>query len=321
MFPARSFTATGGTLTLASSKTFSLAAGTVVKADHGSVLTVQGTLRSVGSAGAPVVFTSVDDPTAGGASGDGEPTIGDWSGIAAASGAVLDLSHTRLGWAAAAVQFSGDSERLADTTIDHSDTAVAVTSGAVSLRGSVKDSRRGVAAYDWNTNCTVDAAYVDWGPAGPLSGGSPALVCGAVTVTPWPPVSDSGSLNLWAVGNCSPTASPEAELAAAKARYEHTIDLAEIDCSGGMHDACDAMRRHQQCYEAAEELAWSHVTVAGIPADLPDTSSVTDVVSAWMKTAESETVKTLGEVIEFADKIIDVMDLCIDLTKAYKSCS
>lgn len=67
-------------------------AGVTVMFLAGGFLEVVGTLKTLGNAGAPVVFTSADST----------PVPGDWGGILLHNGAVIDFSHT---W----VEYGGDS--------------------------------------------------------------------------------------------------------------------------------------------------------------------------------------------------------------------
>jgi hypothetical protein len=68
--------------------TLTIDAGTVVKAWTGigcplysCSLSVEGTLHISGTAGSPVAFTSVNDNSVGGSTGNGSPGIGEWAGI------------------------------------------------------------------------------------------------------------------------------------------------------------------------------------------------------------------------------------------------
>ena len=81
--------------------TVQLEAGVVVKAPPFAVAlwSVDGTLRCLGTASEPVVFTSLADDTAGGdSSSDGATTgaPGDWGGLAIRGGGVLEAEHFEL---------------------------------------------------------------------------------------------------------------------------------------------------------------------------------------------------------------------------------
>ncbi|HTV12089.1 MAG TPA: hypothetical protein VME20_09515, partial [Acidimicrobiales bacterium] len=61
--------------------TLTIRAGTVVKFTAGAGLSVEGTLDSTGTAARPVVMTSVNNNSVGGATGSGKPAAGDWGGV------------------------------------------------------------------------------------------------------------------------------------------------------------------------------------------------------------------------------------------------
>jgi hypothetical protein len=139
-------------------------------------------------------------------------------------------------------------------------------------------------------------------------------------VTPWNGAPNSSGATFWAVSNCDQSASPASQLATAKANFNSTIAGQQIDCSDGFQDVCAEIQREQSCYTSAESVAWSHVTVAGIPAMPPTSGSVTDVVSHWLGTAENSVVSTMGNVLGFANNVANVVDLYGQLGSAYNSC-
>ena len=88
------------TPTVPAGQTLQLAAGAVVKMINSGFLTVNGTLRTLGTIPLPVAFTSLaDDAQAGNsnaADGAVSPTPGLWYGIATGANSVLDLAQTNL---------------------------------------------------------------------------------------------------------------------------------------------------------------------------------------------------------------------------------
>ncbi len=142
--------------------TVTVTAGTVVKADGMTGMRVEGALDADGTATDPVTFTSVDDNSVGGVTGDGSTTATDWIGINVVDGASADL----LG-----------------TTLEHATTAVTVGEEAeVTLHGAILDSSLGV-----SSNAFADVTDVNWGSSsGPAPAGSGTHVEGeGVWATPW----------------------------------------------------------------------------------------------------------------------------------------
>ncbi len=67
--------------------------GTIIKADTGAQLSVQGSLVAKGTSGSPITFTSINDNSVGGSSGSGSPAASDWAGIQASGSGSLDVEH------------------------------------------------------------------------------------------------------------------------------------------------------------------------------------------------------------------------------------
>ena len=68
-------------LTVEEGATLTAEAGTVIKAEDGGSLTVEGSLVAAGTPASPVTFTSVNDDSVGGMTGDAMPGPSEWGGI------------------------------------------------------------------------------------------------------------------------------------------------------------------------------------------------------------------------------------------------
>ena len=98
-------TATGpvspGCLDVPATITLTINPGTLVKSSEDgflcgngyAALMVEGTLDAVGSAASPIVFTSINDDSVGGATGTGKPAAGDGYGIDTSAGGTINLEY------------------------------------------------------------------------------------------------------------------------------------------------------------------------------------------------------------------------------------
>jgi hypothetical protein len=121
-------------------------------------------LNAVGTSTSPIVFTSWQDNSVGGATGNAAPAAGDWSGIYSSGESAATLQNVRIKYASTALSVTDDA--------------------AVSFHGSVVTSAFGVLA---SSDVYVDATNVDWGSAsGPSPIGTGVGFSGpGVLVNPW----------------------------------------------------------------------------------------------------------------------------------------
>lgn len=139
-------------------------------------------------------------------------------------------------------------------------------------------------------------------------------------VQPWSGQTDD-SLDLFASDNCDGSPTPGQAWNNAEQWRAQRLNELGIDCSGGFQEACDLIKAYQDCYAAATDLAWKHVTVGGIPAQVPDTGTVVDVTKDWLKAASSRVISTAGAVLGFGLQVVGVGNLYSDLIGAANQCT
>ena len=322
-------------LTISAGVTVTVAVGTVIKggqtdyagcSSNGSTpyVGVEGTLDAVGTSAAPIVFTSINDNSVGGVTGSGSPAAGDWGGIEVSGAGSVDLEDTTIAYAATAlvVAAAGSDANLSGVTIESTLGALNVLQGSVAFRGTLENVGNGIQACDWSSSaCSVDAAYSYWGSSdGPFPGGHAPLACGAVTVSPWYTTlalttTNSGT-DVFGVGNCDGSSSPESQLNTASQNYSNAIAQEGIQCGDGFEDACQAIQQAQACLSGADSVAESQ---SPFPLSTPDDAVGT--LGDALSTAENTLVSTFGEVLSFAVDIKGVGTTVVALANAYNSCA
>lgn len=169
----------GGAFVLAGSFTVGLAgaltlqADTIIKAESGFEIVVDGTLTTQGTPSMPVIFTSIDDDTAGGDTNkNGSSTTGapgNWMGLELKSGSgasMLSNTVVRFGGNSGApgIALIASSATLNGVTVEEcSNTGLSLTGGAaVTLSGCAFDNNGGAAIGGTRigqlagfTNCTA----------------------------------------------------------------------------------------------------------------------------------------------------------------------
>ncbi|WP_211841777.1 beta strand repeat-containing protein [Rudaeicoccus suwonensis] len=311
----------GSALTIDNGVTATLPAGTIVKS-QGAGITVDGTLNATGTPTNPVTFTSADDNSIGGTTGTGTPTPGDWNGIFV-SGAITGQDLTSE-YAEVGLAYSSVSSQLSGLAVDHDGTGLDVSSGEFGFRGEAIGDGQGVVACDWATTggCGVDAAYVNWGTAGPTSATSTPYVCGSVTVSPWNGGPASTAPSMFAVPNCDGSPTPGTQLASAGQQYDQAIADAQIQCDDGFQDVCAEIQQSQQCLSAAQKLAAESFPVPVTPTDTASAfgSQVVSQGSAYLSKSESQALSTIGKTTGFIGQFLGVVTDIVNIASAYNSC-
>ena len=340
-----------GALDIPVGVTVNIQAGAVIKgngdsgfncgsgADEPSI-TVEGTLDANGTATNPVTFTSFNDNSIGGDTGNGSPVAGDWGGITVSGSGSVDLDNTTIEYASTGVGFTGSgSFDVEDSLIDNTDTgisfsgssgiitgsindsslAIASTSGDLSFRGSLMGDTAGVESCDWGTNCAVDASYSYWGnsngPGGGV-GGSPS-VCGAVWVSPsYTSASDTSTANGSPFAdNCDGSQTPDEQLASAETTQGQEESVLQYDCEYISQSYCQQVQADDQCM--------SGLLNAGVAADEYAFTGTADVESNGFDFVEqnaSPSIASATEDVGFLSEVEGYASTVVGVAKDLLSC-
>jgi invasion protein IalB len=322
--------------------TLTIDPGTVVKAASDKDITVEGTLKAVGTTANPITFTSINDNSVGGATGSGSPAAGDWYGIADNSGSVdlqdavvdyanvglsasgsgsLTVQQTTFSNVGTAIVTSASSALLTGIDVDNASEALSVGAGSVTFRASLTNVITGVQACDWDSNsCAVDATYTYWGNSfGPGGGpdGDPT-VCGAVWTNPY---YTSRSDSTTATGgspfsaNCDGSATPDQQLASAEQSESSAESELEYECEYVGQSYCQQLQSDQKCLaglisagEAASEYAFTG------PADVIDNGA------EFIEENAPADVGTAAQGVSFVHDISGYVSTVETVVNALESC-
>ena len=321
-----------GALVIPEGVTLTIAPGTVVKAHGGSntygeaacgnlecSIYVQGTLHATGTTSEPITFTSTNDNSTGGNTGNGEPKAQDWAGIAVSGEGTLNLERAYLRYAG--ITFGGKVATISDVSIEHAEQALEVLSGAVSYRGTFSEDVRDVASCDWGSSCAVDASYTYWGStSGPFPPEAHPLVCGSVTTSPWYTSSYRGSStttgSLFAGGNCDGSSTLDQQLATASASAGAAEARETIQCDDGFQEACEVIKQYEQCFTAALDAVQGKSSI-----DIVDTpSDAASKAGDFLSTSAVEQISDVGDTLSAVGQILSVASTLVGLNEAYAMC-
>jgi hypothetical protein len=94
-------------------------------------------LNAVGTSTSPIVFTSWQDNSVGGATGNAAPAAGDWSGIYS-SGGTIDLENADVSYSSVVGSGMVSLKAIADSFISNQgNAAIEVQGAAVSIQANV----------------------------------------------------------------------------------------------------------------------------------------------------------------------------------------
>jgi hypothetical protein len=308
-----------GPLSVPAGKTLTVAPGAIVKGGPFNdscdppfgihcALFVAGTLHAVGTPAEPITFTSINDNSIGGSTGSGSPQAGDWEGIASYGGeATIDLEHARVDYATTGVWAYGE--------------------GGAAVRGELTHNSSDIRTCDWNSNCSVDAAYVDWGvEEGPAS---PELVCGAVAISPY--LHDGSTHETGSIPkNCDGSPNPWEALDTGQQSFNEGVAQTESTCAELGDDVCEVISSAFSCLSGAFDLGASQLPFA-LPNPFSGGASGSEWQSAastlgsagakWLSDSADPVVADIGEVASRGFQIVGLAGTFSTMASAYSQCA
>ncbi len=143
--------------------TLTVEPGTVVKFQQASCglqrpdlpgILVQGTIKAEGLTDAPIIFTSVNDHSVGGATGSGTPNPGDWDAI------LFDPTSLNSVLSHAVVKYGGYSDQACESSWDWVEGAIDIYSSSVSIANSEINSNKTGIYVTAGTSPTISACNI-----------------------------------------------------------------------------------------------------------------------------------------------------------------
>jgi hypothetical protein len=112
--------------------------GTIIKADQGTDLTVEGVLHAVGTEAEPVTCTSINDNSVGGTTGTGKPAAGDWQGIVVSGAGSVAMTDSAVSYAQTGLagQTSGSVSVAGGQWAQFSAGGLSVSAGTIAVNDS-----------------------------------------------------------------------------------------------------------------------------------------------------------------------------------------
>jgi hypothetical protein len=227
-----------------------------------------------------------------------------------------------------ALAVTGAAVTVNNGTITNAATGIDSDSGSrVAYRGSITSltDDRWVKACNWSkdSDCGVDASYVDWGGAGPVPAGGASRVCGQVLVDPW--VGMNGDNDVFRSPNCDGSVyRPDQQLGTASSYANQRLAEVYATCDPDdpvTRDACEVYERFQQCYGAAIDLA-----KAGSTFPIPETpddvaSGLAGVLSDALASSPDPFVALDGQLFQRLTGLLQVVNIASSLINAYYTCA
>ena len=308
----------GGELTVGPGVIFKADRSAALKTQSGGVLTINGTSQQ------KVNITSYHDDSLGGDSdGNGmsvDVSPGDYGAAIQSLGGSVVAEHADIRYASPAISANSGQLDLEGVGVADSVSGMGVDGSAkVTFRGAFANITNSmVRACNWASQCSVDAAYTDWGDAG----GPAGKVCGEVTTSPWIYNGANHDGGLFSP-NCDGSPTPDTQLSSSVSGFQSRVNQHQIDCDNGFQDACQAVDQAYACLTGALNVAGSTS-----PFPLPGASTADQVnafggqvVSSAMDFITSQEELTVGGfTFALAGQLTNVLNTFTAMTNAYNSC-